>query len=616
MTICTPTDLPRAEDLDIAALKAKYRQERDKRLRSDAGEQYVRPTGEFASIYERDPHTPVVAREPISEDLEVAILGGGWTGLMAGYHLTEAGVTGFRHIEHGGDFGGVWYWNRYPGIQCDNDAYCYLPLLEQTGFMPSKKFADGSEIQGYCRLIAEKYGFYDHALFHTIITTLRWDETIDRWQICTNRGDELRARFVIMAGGVMNMPKLPGIPGIGDFAGKIFHSARWDYDYTGGDWHDPTLSKLADKRVAIIGTGATSIQVVPFLGKYAKQLYVLQRTPSTIDERVNPSTDPAWANSLMPGWQKARQANYHRGAMEEFLPREPDLASDIWTEINRNFSSECEQAGWPELTMAQKATWKEVIDFRVMERIRRRIDAQVQDRVTAEALKPYFRLSCKRPLSNNEFFPTFNLPHVELIDVSETRGVERMTTKGFVAGGVEFEVDCIIFASGFEVSGKLERRWGIEVVEGRDGLSIYDHWAEGPRSFHGVMTRGFPNMFFTGYIQGGLNANTTEQFRHQCEHIAYIIAETRSRGAMVVEPTASGQAKYVRHFDKIAVDASGFIQECTPNYYANDGDSAMHWVLLRGYGHGWDRFTDLLTTWRRSGDLEGLRLLRTPEDAR
>jgi cation diffusion facilitator CzcD-associated flavoprotein CzcO len=606
MTICKPTDLPPADEVDIPALKAKYRRERDKRLRKEAGEQYVRPVGEFAGIYERDPHMPVMPREAISEALDVVILGGGWTGLMAGYHLRQAGVADFRHIEHGGDFGGVWYWNRYPGIQCDNDAYCYLPLLEETGFMPSKKFADGWEIQGYCRQIAEKYGFYDKALMHTIVTGLRWDEGISRWRIATNRGDELRARHVVMAGGVMNMPKLPGIPGLSDFAGKVFHSARWDYDYSGGEWRNPVLSRLHDKRVAIIGTGATSIQAVPFLGRYAKQVYVLQRTPSTVDERQNPPTDPAWAASLAPGWQKARQANYHRGAMESFLPGEPDLAGDFWTEISRNLSVELEREGWPQLTPAEIAARREVIDFRVMERIRRRIASIVEDPATAEALKPYFRQGCKRPLSNDDYFPTFNLPHVQLIDVSATQGVERITDRGFVANGTEYEVDCIIFASGFEVSGRLERRWGIEVVEGRGGLSIYDHWAEGPRSFHGVMTHGFPNMFYTGYIQGGLNASTTEQFRSQCEHIAFIIAEALRRGAEAVEPCAEGEAEYVRHFDEIAVDASEFIRECTPNYYANEGDSAMRWVLLRGYGHGWAAFVDLLAGWRERGDMAGL----------
>jgi len=603
---CEPTKTPSAESIDIPALRAKYRQERDKRMRSDHGEQYVRPVDQFAEAYETDPYLPVVLRATVSEDIGVAILGGGWTGLLAGYHLHRAGVSDFRHIEHGGDFGGVWYWNRYPGIQCDNESYCYLPLLEETGFMPSKRFADGWEIQGYCRAIGEQYGFYDKALFHTRVTALRWDDAIARWHISTDRHDNIRARHVIMAGGLMNMPKLPGVPGIDEFRGRMFHSARWDYPYTGGAYGNPVLDKLGDKRVAIIGTGATSIQAVPYLGQYAKHLFVLQRTPSIVDERPNPPTDPAWAGALQPGWQKERQANFHRGAQENFRAGEPDLICDFWTEISRNLNAGLEAEGWPELTTAELAARREVIDYQVMERKRRRIDALVDDATTAAALKPWFRFPCKRPLSSDTYYPAFNRDNVTLIDVSETRGLERITPSGFVVEGREYPIDCLIFASGFEVSGDLERRWGIPVVEGRDGLSIYQHWAKGPKTLHGVMTCGFPNMFFTGYIQGGLNASTTEQFNRQAEHIAYIVRETLHRGATVAEPAQEAQNAYVRHFRAIEIDTSPIFRDCTPSYYNNEGEQDPPWLLLRGYGPGWDAFQRLLAEWRDKGDMDGL----------
>ncbi len=605
---CEPTKTCAPEDLDIPALRAKYRHERDKRIRKEAGEQYVRPIDDFADAYEYDPHMPLVPRTAASEDFDVAVLGGGWTGLLAGFHLHKLGVTGFRHIDHAGDFGGVWYWNRYPGIQCDNDSYCYLPLLEETGFMPSKRFADGWEIQNYCRLIGQKYGFYDKALFHTLVTSLRWDERIKRWRIGTNRGDDIRARFVIMAGGLMNMPKLPGIPGIHGFKGRMFHSARWDYGNTGGAYGNPVLDKLADKRVAIIGTGATAIQAVPYLGQYAKQLYVLQRTPTTVYERPNPPTDPEWVKTLKPGWQKERQDNFHRGAQENFLPGEVDLVCDLWTEISRNLNAQLEAEGWPKLTLPQIMARREVIDYQVMQRLRDRVDALVEDPATAEALKPYFRFPCKRPLSSDEYYPAFNRPNVKLIDVSETQGVERMTEKGFVAGGIEYEVDCIIFASGFEVTSDLKRRWGITVIEGRNGHSIYKHWENGPQTLHGVMTHGFPNMFYTGYIQGGLNANTTEQFNRQVEHIAYIVNETLGRGAAAVEPSQEAQDAYVRHFREIEIDTSAIFGDCTPSYYNNEGEKNPPWLLLRGYGHGWNAFKKLLADWRDKGDMAGLLL--------
>ena len=602
---CKPTQVPPAAELDIPAIREKYFHERDRRLQGDGGHQFVQPRGEFQDQYASDPHLPVTPREPLVEELDVAILGAGFSGILAAYHLTKLGVTRFRNIDHAGDFGGVWYWNRYPGIQCDNDAYCYLPLLEETGFLPSKKFSDGAEIYEYCKLIADRFGFADKGLFHTLITSLNWDEDSQRWHVRTNRGDEIRARFVIMACGVLNMPKLPGIPGIDEFQGKIFHTARWDYDYTGGSHLDPVLDRLSDKRVAIVGTGATAIQAIPHLGRHAKQLYVLQRTPSSVDERPNPPTDPDWADTLQPGWQDERKANFHRAAMEFFKPGEPDLICDIWTEVSRNLAHELGAEGWPELTPEEFMARREVTDFQVMERMRRRVDALVEDCDTAAALKPWYRFLCKRPLSNNEYYPTFNQPNVQLIDVSATRGVERLTANGFVANGVEHEVDCIIFASGFEVSSELERRWGIDAIEGRAGRSIYDHWRDGPRTLHGTMTHGFPNQFFVGYIQGGLNATTTEQFGRQGYHIAWIIREALQRGLGSIEVSEEAQEDYVRHFEETEIDTTQFQRECTPSYFTNEGQVKAPWALFRGYGPGWAAFEQMLEEWRNRGDLDG-----------
>jgi cation diffusion facilitator CzcD-associated flavoprotein CzcO len=601
---CEPTQTP--ENVDIPALREKYRHEREKRLRTEGQKQYFRPGAAGVQSYAVDPHKPVAPRAPVSEDIDVIVLGAGWGGIMASYYLTQAGVTSFRNVDTAGDFGGVWYWNRYPGIQCDNESYCYLPLLEETGFVPSKKFADGWEIYEYCKSIAAKYGFADRALFHTQINGLRWDEGIKRWRVGTNRGDDIRARFVILACGVLNMPKLPGIPGIDRFQGKMFHSSRWDYGYTGGSYGNPVLDKLADKRVAIVGTGATSIQAVPYLGRYAKHLYVVQRTPSSVDERPNPPTDMEWISSLKPGWQKERQANFHRAAMEFLKPGEPDLVCDIWTEINRNLAAELEAEGWPQLSLEEFAARREVVDYRVMERLRRRVEALVEDPQAAEALKPYYRFLCKRPLSSDDYYPTFNRPNVQLIDVSETKGVERMTERGFVANGKEHEVDCMIFASGFEVTSDLERRWGIDFIEGRNGLSIYKHWADGPKTLHGTMTHGFPNQFYIGYIQGALNGSVTEQFGQQGRHIAYIIRETLKRNARVVEPSQAAQDAYVRHFESLEIDLSEFQRHCPPSYFNNEGEAKPKWALFRGYGAGWDAFQKLLQDWRDKGDLEGL----------
>jgi cyclohexanone monooxygenase len=444
---------------------------------------------------------------------------------------------------------------------------------------------------------------------------LRWDETIKRWRISTNRGDDIRARFVVMAAGPLSKPKLPGVPGLGYFKGHAFHTARWDYDYTGGAPTDPVLDKLADKRVAIVGTGATAIQVVPFLGRYAKQVYVLQRTPSSVDARGNTPTDPEWARNLKPGWQKARQENFHHGAWERFRRGEPDLVCDIWTELARNMQGNLEAEGWPELSPEDYMDRREVEDYRIMERLRRRVDDIVRDERTAEALKPYYRFLCKRPCSNDDYYATFNRPNVTLIDVSATRGVERMTEKGFVAGGVDYEVDCIMFASGFEVTSDLHRRWGLDAIDGRGGRSLYDHWAGGLKTLHGMTTHGFPNQFFTGFTQAGVSANNTATFDQQGEHIAYIIKEALARGAVVVEPTESAQDDWVRLVRATAVDNSRFQAECTPSYFNDEGGSVdetgkrtFKSIFGEPYGPGFYAFGELIAAWRDGGDLQGMAL--------
>ena len=600
---CEPTETP--EDIDIPAMRKKYAEERTRRLRKDGQQQYIRTEGEFAATYESDPHAPVQARKPISEDLDVAIIGAGWSGLLAAYHLAQAGVRSFRNIDSAGDFGGVWYWNRYPGIQCDNDAYCYMPLLEETGYIPSKKYADGIEIQAHCRRIVDKYKLDENALFHTLVRSAAWDEKIERWRIKTNRGDDIRARYLIMAAGPLNRPKLPGVPGIERFKGRTFHTARWDYEYTGGSWDNPVLDKLADKRVAIVGTGASAIQIVPHLGRHAKQVYVVQRTPSTVDVRHNPPTDPAWTKGLKPGWQKERQENFHNAAMQGMAPGAQDQVCDFWTELNRNLQARMDALGWPELPIEKYMEMREVEDHRVMERLRRRVDAIVKDKETAEALKPYYNFLCKRPLSHADYYDSFNRDNVKLLDVSSTLGLERMTETGIVANGVEYEVDCVIFASGFEVSSELKHRWAIEPFEGRDGLSIYDHWDEGYKTFHGMTTHGFPNFFVIAFTQGGLNANITLTFETQAHHIAYIVKEAIARKATTVECSEQAQQEWVKHVRETAIDVSQMARNCPPSYLNNEGEEKLRWYLGEIYGPGFYAFNQLIREWREQGDLAG-----------
>ena len=598
-TVRNPTDF------DLRALRLRYDQERDRRIREDGEAQYVEVAADYADYYETDPWSPPVDREPISEDIDVAVLGGGFAGLMAGAHFRQDGIDSFRIIEMGGDFGGAWYWNRYPGVQCDTESYCYLPLLEELNYMPKEKYAYGVEIYEHCQRIGQHFSLYEKALFGTIVRSVRWDEELQRWCITTDRGDDIRARFMIMSSGPYNRPKLPGIKGLDRFRGHTFHTSRWDFDYTGGDTNGG-LTKLADKKVAVIGTGATGSQCIPHIGRDAGHLYVFQRTPSAVDVRNNKLTDPAWANSLKPGWQRERQANFHAATFDGFPAGMEDLVCDGWTEINRNLSAKWAALPEAERTPEKRLELLELEDYGYQERVRRRVHAFVRDDAVADKLKAYYRFLCKRPTFHDEYLQTFDRDNVTLIDVAATQGVEEVTEKGIIAGGVEYEVDCIIFASGFEVTTSMKRRVGIDTLEGRDGLSLYDHWQDGFKTLHGFTTRGFPNMFFPGFVQGGVTVNVTHMYDKQTEHIAYMIRQALDREAGTIEPSAEAQSAWVKTMRDTEVSNKAFLMACTPGYYNNEGGKTMRSHLGEVYGPGFAAFTRLIRDWRDEGNLQGM----------
>jgi len=590
-------------DFDPDALREKYRIERDKRLRADANEQYIEVKGDFRH-YVDDPYIEGrLERAPLTDEVDALVIGGGFGGLLAAARLREAGVEKIRIVEKGGDFGGTWYWNRYPGAQCDIEAYIYLPLLEETGYIPKEKYSFAQEIRDHSRRIGEHFDLYKDACFQTEVRELRWLEDEKRWLVSTNRGDAMKARYVVMSNGPLNRPKLPGIPGIESYKGHSFHTSRWDYAYTGGD-STGNLDKLGDKRIAVIGTGATAIQCVPHLGKAAKHLYVFQRTPSSVDLRGNRPTDPAWKASLEPGWQKARMNNFNilvsGGVQSE------DLVSDGWTDIIRNLISIAAVRGDQPMSMEEIQAQMELADFRKMNQVRRRVDDTVEDDATAEALKPWYRQFCKRPTFNDDYLPTFNRPNVTLVDTGG-KGVERITETGLVVDGQEYEVDCIIFATGFEVGTSYTRRAGFEVV-GRGGLTLSEHWANGLRTLHGFYSAGFPNCFHMGVNQSTLTPNFPHLLDEQAHHIAHVIGEANLRQATMIEPTAEAEAGWVQTIIDTARLNLEFRQACTPGYYNGEGRAGGADGLFAGlYGPGPVAFFGLIKAWREGG-MEGLQI--------
>jgi cyclohexanone monooxygenase len=452
-----------------------------------------------------------------------------------------------------------------------------MPLLEETGYVPTEKYAKAPELQEHARRIGRHFGLYEKSIFHTEGRDIEWNEETSRWIIKTDRGDTFRAKFFATASGPLNMPKLPGVDGIEKYKGHYFHTSRWDYDYTGGTVLG-NLDKIKDKKIGIIGTGATAIQAVPHLGAGAGQLYVFQRTPSSIGWRNNRPTDPEWAANLKPGWQAERQENFLRVmAADPFVAE--DLVDDGWTAITKWMRQKGVRADDRQNLWLAHAKALEEADYETMEQIRRRCDDVVKNAQTAEGLKPWYRQLCKRPCFHDEYLETFNRPNVTLVH-TDGKGIDNITEKGIVANGKEYEVDCIIYSTGFEVGTGYERRSNF-IMKGRNGLTISDAWTEGPRTLHGFHCPDFPNMFLISTLQSGFAANFTHMLTRQGKWVADIVRKCQDRNIKTIEANKQAAERWT---DAIVADqwmSATFQQECTPGYYNLEGQIQQNIVTKR-----------------------------------
>jgi cyclohexanone monooxygenase len=586
-------------EIDVEALRRKYAEERAKRLPKVQYRYYPELKGKFAGFDHDRYAAPGFSRTAVVEDVDALVIGGGIAGLVMGSRLREKGIRSLRIIEKGADFGGTWYWNRYPGAACDVESYIYLPMLEETGYIPSEKYAKATEIQAYLLRLARHFDLSPAALFQTTVTELRWNAQRKRWLVKTSRGDELSARFVISCAGFLANPKLPKIPGVETFNGHSFHTSRWDYAYTGGDQASGEMTKLRDKTVAIIGTGSTAIQSIPRLAHWARQLYVFQRTPSSIDPRGNKPTDAGWAETLKPGWQRERSDNF-TSIMSG--GREPaDLVNDSWTDILRHIPVPAGGASDPaSLQEMQLAGLKK------MEMTRRRIERAIGNKQTALALKPWYDYFCKRPGFSDEYLEAFNRPNVALID-TDGQGVERITPNGVVVQGKEYAVDTIVYATGFDFLMEFTREAGLEAY-GRGGIKLSDHWKEGPRTLHGMQTDRFPNLFFIRVAQAGASFNYTQTVEEQSAYIAHVIDQCRTSATPVVEATQTAVDAWVEEVVAKAGPRQAMLQTCTPSYYNYDGspERARFSLLNELYGDGPLPYFRMLRQMREAGDLQGL----------
>lgn len=589
---------------ELTTLRKRYRLERERRVRPDGAAQYRDADAEFG-YYAADPYTKPAERAPLQDTVDVAVIGGGFAGILAGARLRQQGVDRIRIVEKGGDFGGTWYWNRYPGVHCDIESHVYLPMLDETGYVPEWKYAPGEEIRRHAMRIARTSDLYEDALFSTGVTALTWDEAAETWIVATDRGDAFRATYVITATGTLTDPKLPGIPGIEDFEGHTFHTSRWDYAYTGGT-PEGGMTGLADKRVGIVGTGATGIQVIPMLAEDAAHLYVFQRTPSTVDVRGNRRTTAGEVGAGREGWARERRENYLRIVSGESADQ--DLVADAWTEsagLLEKLLPSFRRQGDRE---AFEAAY-ETADAAKMNELRTRVEGTVTDPDTADKLKPWYRYACKRPTFSDLYYPAFNRGNVTLVDTADTHGIERVTAHGVVVGGTEYALDCLVFATGFNVgtsgihSGKLP-------VHGRGGVQLLHTWAQrGPRTLHGLTCNGFPNLIQMGPLQNASSVNFTHVLDEQAVHAAALVAAAEAEGACV-EPSREAEEAWLATLAAGAPDHEWFHAECTPGYYNREGRGRPNGP--GGYPHGAVAFHQLLADWRDTSMSEALRARTAP----
>jgi len=594
--------------IDKELVARKYAEERAKRVRPDGVAQYV-PIA-IGSQLEADPFVKVVApRAPIKKDTEVAIVGAGWSGQLTAVHLREEGVDDFTIIDKAADFGGTWYWNRYPGLACDCESFIYLPLLEEMGYMPSKRYTPGDEIMEYARMVAQRWNLYENAVFQTLVEDIAWSEEDLRWIISTNRGDEIRARFITLGtGGILHRPKLPGIPGIEKFKGHWFHSSRWDFDYTGGDTRGD-LDKLSDKRVAVVGTGPTALQCIPHVAESAAQTFVFQRTPVIVGVRDNAPTDPDWFGNQEPGWQQRRMDNFE--AQMVGIPVEEKLVRDAWTDIWSIPKLEIPADGSPPDMAAYMAKVEEN-DIEQMERVRARVDELVTDPAVAEALKPWYATHCKRPSFHDDYLQTFNKPNVHLID-TQGRGADEITAKGLVFDGKEYEVDLIVYATGFEAAVSPGRAGGFDVT-GVGGLTLADAWAKRVRTVHGIQAHGFPNLYVVGGVrQAAVTVNLLHGYEAQAKHVAKNIRQLIDDGVVKLDVTDRAVQEWCDTMDAkmhLVFNAEQ-VKACTPGYFNNEGDFDTEGNFEHGrpiwadaYGGGPFEYREVLEKWREFKEYE------------
>jgi cyclohexanone monooxygenase len=472
---------------------------------------------------------------------DAVIVGAGFAGMYMLHRLRGMGLSA-RVFEAGDGVGGTWYWNRYPGARCDimsmQYSYSFSEELDQE-WNWSEKYSPQPDILDYANHVADRFDLRKDIRFETRVTAATFDETANRWTVETDQGDLISAQFCIMAVGCLSSANMPPFEGMDDFDGPIYHTGQWpheDVDFTG-------------QRVGVIGTGSSAIQSIPVIARQASALTVFQRTPNY--------SVPAWNEKMNPEEEREIKADYPalrakmRGRPTGFyfeFNAQPALAATA-EERETQYEEFWARGGLPFLGAYGDLLFEKEANDTIAEFGRRKIREIVKDPATAELLCPDDIFGGKRLCVDSGYFETYNLPHVSLVDVSE-QSIERFTSQGIVANGVEYPVDAVVCATGFAaMTGSFDN---IRIT-GRDGLALTEKWRAGPRTYLGLSSAGFPNMFMiTGPGSPSVLASMIQAIEQHVDWMADCIGHMRDIGAATIEPEVKYEDEWVEHVNDVA----------------------------------------------------------------
>jgi cation diffusion facilitator CzcD-associated flavoprotein CzcO len=646
--MATHEQTPPIDPAKLKAVRKRYAEEASKRLRPEGTGQFLQLTTAEESRLRSLAEDPWVSHETLNATpspiesgatYRFFILGAGFGGLQFAVRLLNdaiaRSVDEIRLADAAGGFGGTWYWNRFPGLHCDIESYVYLPLLEETGYVPSHKYAPAAEIREHAERIATHWGLGDKTLFRTDVRSAVWDDVAQLWTVTAveHRGPAaapitrvFRAHYVYLAAGVLTRPQVPRIPGLASFRGELFHTARWNYGISGGSQGKQALTGLKGKKVAVIGTAATAIAVIPEVAKYAGELYVIQRTPAYVKARSQRPTKVEEFQARVAtakGWQYQRQLNLNAWMTNSAKPGVENLVNDGWTDMPA-YSAITGSPKHGIIDSSPENLERHVDAFHAqdlphMEAIRARVDQIVTDRETADKLKPWYPSWCKRPTFSDTYLQTFNRPNVHLVD-TDGQGPSGITERGIVVGEKEYAVDIIIFSTGYKAAtgtGSPSARTGVDII-GRGGLSLDEKWtAQGAATLHGYASSGFPNLFFSGTNQATITGNNIFMLGLIAKHVIHWIQEAEKRvGAgkrAVIEVTREAEEEHTAEILKRAPFFAA-LAGCTPGYFNSYGEAAAitdpEEKVKRARGSTWSEgtrsFLDYIESWREEGSLKGL----------